>query len=244
MTKKIMIFIFFFIPFIFYAENNFLLNYIKNNKINTDFIKTAGLKNKNEIKFDKDGKMLPPNKIAEKIIKNAKSLLNTKNYRFIKNANFNWDCSGTVLAAHYISGLDLRKNYLKHPGNGVKRLYEISKKDLKTIYKSKFPLPGDVIFWSNTYDKNRNKKWDDPLTHTGIVISVDKNGTIKYLHLDYTRGVVVAYMNLFHPNDKNLKINGKTLTINSGMRMRKDVYLNPKKRLSSQLFEAFGRLYK
>jgi hypothetical protein len=36
---------------------------------------------------------------------------------------------------------------------------------------------GDIIFWDNTWDRNGNKRFgDDPLTHAGIVISIDEDG--------------------------------------------------------------------
>ena len=255
MRKFFLFGILFFLSLNFYAEEtdakkndkdeaNFLLDYIQKNKIDEFFIKSAGLKDKSEIKFDKNGKMIIPNNKAKKVVEKAKKLIGKKNYRFIQGAYFPWDCSGTILALHYLAGIDLKKSFLKYQGNGVKRLYAIAKKERKILYTEKFPLPGDVIFWDNTYDKNKNKKWDDELIHIGIVIAVDKDGTIDYIHLNYITGVVIAHMNLFHPNVKTVKRNGKTITINSPMRMRKDIYLNPKKYLSSHLFRSFGRLYK
>ena len=35
------------------------------------------------------------------------------------------------------------------------------------------PKPGDVVFFDNTYDRNKNKRLDDSLTHIAIVVSVD-----------------------------------------------------------------------
>gem|GEM_PF-1737966 len=191
-----------------------------------------------KLEVDKKGNLITTDK-EKHIINNAKSLLGYKSLN-IKGVKFNWDCSGTVLASYFKSGIDLKKPYTNYNGNGVTRLNSFALKE-KIEYKNKLPRPSDFIFWDNTYDKNGDKKWNDYLTHIGIVIDVNiKTGLITYLHHDYIKGIVIAYMNLEKPNQ--MYDDDKKTIINSPLRMRKDIYLNPSKTLSSHLFRSFGRI--
>jgi hypothetical protein len=99
--------------------------------------------------------------------------------------------------------------------------------------ENRLPLPGDLVFWDNTYDRNGNGRWDDDLTHAGIVVSVDDDGTIHYVHHNYRRGIVVEQMNLRAPDDT---------TRNSAMRMRGSPDGNGLW-LSSHLFRDAGSPY-
>ena len=44
-----------------------------------------------------------------------------------------------------------------------------------------WPAPGDLIFWHDTYDRNRNGRADDPFTHVGVVEYV-VDGTVLFVH--------------------------------------------------------------
>jgi hypothetical protein len=122
----------------------------------------------------------------------------------VGDRTFPLDCSGTILAAHYKAGIDLVSAFTEETGNGVTRLWRMGAPGGE-------PSVGDVIFWDNTYDRNRNGLWDDELTHAGIVVAKDRNGTISYVHHNYRRGIVVERMNLKRPDNSEL---------NSPMRMR------------------------
>ena len=156
---------------------------------------------------------------------------------------FPWDCSGTVLGSLWKAGLDVTGEYGSFDGNGVNRLHEIAVVH-ELDYDLLLPEIGDIIFWDNTYDRNGDLKWNDPLTHTGVVVGVDSNGTISYVHHDYRRGIVVAHMNLLYPLSQFAILPDGTRTeINSPLRMNSDRYLNPTRWLSSHLFRSFGRIH-
>lgn len=190
-------------------------------------------------RFGNLGDQLSPAQQA--IAREALALVGRKDLKFA-DRSYSWDCSGTVLAAMWLAGLDLRKEYSAGSGNGVNRLDQISVRH-GISYDLPLPEVGDIIFWDNTYDSNENKLWDDVLTHCGIVVGVDADGTIAYVHHDYRRGITVAYMNLIYPEErsKDTGIGLGTREINSPMRMNSDRYLNPSKWLSSHLFRSFGR---
>lgn len=143
------------------------------------------------------------------------------------------DCTGALLAIYYRAGINLEKCYTGYEGNGVKRLYS-SLRDNKLIYNAKIPAVGDLIFWDNTYDRNEDREFNDYFTHAGMVVDVDRDGTITYAHHNYRLGIVYEQMNLLHPNDTEL---------NSPMRMRGSPPAPNGQYLSSHLIRVFGRAW-
>jgi hypothetical protein len=146
------------------------------------------------------------------------------------------------MAAYYAAGNDLTAEFTKYTGNGVQRLYEMAAAN-RQAYKNRLPSPGDVIIWDNTYDRDGNKRWDDEYTHTGIVVGVDPDGQITYVHHNYAQGIVAARMNL---NQENIYLDDSPAEsptlVNSPMRMKSDRYINPDKWLSSHLFRVYAGL--
>lgn len=176
-----------------------------------------------------------------RVLASARALLGQKPYArvVVRGRVFELDCIGTVSAAWWGAGWDIQRDFPKYSGNGVKRLYD-SLKAWGAAGVGRRPKPGDFIFWEDTYDRNGNGKlYDDGITHAGIVVSTDADGTVEYLHLSYSRGVVLAFCNLDHP-DRGFGPGGKIW--NSPM-FQGSGYNNPKnppKWLSGALWEAFG----
>jgi cell wall-associated NlpC family hydrolase len=177
-----------------------------------------------------------------RILAAAKWMLGRTNL-LIDGHRFNYDCTGTILAIYFKAGIDLMPYFNNVTGNGVTRLYRIAKAR-GLLYTTRYPQTGDIIFWDNTYDSNEDGKWDDPLTHAGIVLGVHSDGTIDYVHQNYARGIVVEHMNLIHPAMYTRVENGRTEIVNSPMRMRSQVYMNPHVFLAGQLYRDFGALYR
>lgn len=140
-----------------------------------------------------------------------------------------FDCSGMVEAAHARAGIDLQ--------GSSKEMYAIAKAE-GLLHKRKRPHLGDVVFWDNTYDRNRNGRRDDELTHVGVVEAVLDDDTIRVVHLG-SRGVVQIAMNLRHPDER---LNDKGEIINSHVRASRDARSGPV--LAGGLFKAFGSLWK
>ncbi len=159
---------------------------------------------------------------------------------FVKGKSFNIDCSGTVMAIYWYAGIDLAKAFPGYSGGGTERIYKYLR-DKELLYKTKIPAPGDIIFWDNTYDKNGNGKLDDYLTHMGMVVSVDDDGNIEYIHENYRKGIILAKMNLFKPDEYYEVVDGKKIVLNDPMRMRGSP--ESKDWLSSQLYRHFGMAY-
>lgn len=174
-----------------------------------------------------------------KLIKGANEILGREKL-FIRGRNFGMDCSGIVLALYWYADIDLSKAYNDYSGGGVTRIYHyLEDKDL--LYRTMMPVPGDIIFWDNTYDQNEDGKANDLFTHVGMVVSIDRAGNIDYIHHNYRKGIVLERMNLNDPDTYAETVNGKQRIVNSAMRMRGSPGFD--KWLSSQLYRKFGMGY-
>ncbi len=173
------------------------------------------------------------------VVRSAESLLGQKTEAkvTVRDRPFVLDCIGTVSAAWWGAGYDLQRDFPRHEGNGVTRLYR-SMTDWGALKELREPKPGDVVFWENTYDRNGNGKlYDDGITHAGIVVAVEEDGTVTYLHASVSRGVVTAYFNLLHPSEERSP-GGKVW--NSPMMLSSDRKLGAPRWLSGDLWTAFG----
>lgn len=175
-----------------------------------------------------------------KVVESSKRLMGAayNGKAVVSGRKFTLDCIGTVCAIYYRLGIDLSKDFGKYPGNGVNRLY-LSLKDRGAIHADRYPRPGDIVFWDNTYDANGDgDRTNDLRTHAGIVLSVDEDGTIRYVHANIYSGVVVETMNLLKPS---LAFDASGKRINSGMAIA-TVPGGPKPdlALAGETFSAFG----
>ena len=159
---------------------------------------------------------------------------------FVNNRSFSMDCSGTVMAIYWYAGIDLALAFPGYTGGGTERIYKFLR-DKELLYKTELPKPGDIIFWDNTFDKNGNGKPDDYLTHMGMVVSIDDKGNIEYIHENYRKGIILAKMNLYKPDEYYEIIDGEKIILNDPMRMRGSP--ESKNWLSSQLYTDFGMGY-
>ena len=154
----------------------------------------------------------------------------------INNRTYNYDCSGLILTI-----LEKSKIYLFHKLHFRKNksivftMYNFLRQKNKIFRSFKNAKIGDLIFFSNTYDANKNNLWDDKFTHIAIIIDIDSNNTITYIHKS-GKGIKIAYMNLTYPHRYMKK--GKIL--NSFLRRKKNDDSSFFKYLSGELFTCFG----
>jgi len=160
----------------------------------------------------------------------------------IRGKRFNMDCTGAVLAIYYYAGIDLARHFNRYKGNGVTRLYRsLESKDL--LYETRLPVTGDIIFWDNTYDRNEDGRWNDSLTHVGMVMKASRDGTIEYVHLNYRKGIIIEYMNLREPDVHQQLEKGQMRIVNSPMRMKQAGKAHPGNWLAGQLYKTFAMGY-
>jgi hypothetical protein len=118
------------------------------------------------------------------------------------------DCTGLVEAAYSHAGLPL-KGSAKAGDNGVTAIYRYALNHGR-VYNGGRPVPGDLVFFRETYDQNRDGRRNDGLTHVGIVDHVDADGTVTVIHR-VKRGVVRYRMNLAKPRVAKDPGSGKIL---------------------------------
>ena len=156
-----------------------------------------------------------------------------------RSRKFRNDCSGFTRKVFYKFDIELfrlpRKELRRMNGswiNGVELIWKYCKRH-GSVFMRKTPKPGDFVFFDNTHDRNKNKKYDDYFTHIGIVVKVDKDNTVHYIH-KANSGIKVSKLNTEYDNKYK---KGKKV-INSYLR-RKGKY-----RLSGQLVRGYGSIFR
>ena len=106
------------------------------------------------------------------------------------------DCSGLVRLAYQSVGIELLSRG-SHPGeNAASAIYRRAR-EAGALHRH-LPQPGDLVFFRETYDRNRDGVRNDGLTHLGIIEAVEKDGTVVFVHRG-SRGVGRSRMNLRAP---------------------------------------------
>ena len=137
---------------------------------------------------------------AQRLVADGGRSLEGKKTLVVAGATYPSDCTGLVRAAYAFASIDLAYRFGDYAGNGVRRLYA-TLKDADLLYAVRYPAPADLIFWDDTYDADGNGRAGDELTHVGVVLSIDPDGSIEYLHYHYRLGPVIERMNLTRPDD-------------------------------------------
>jgi hypothetical protein len=142
------------------------------------------------------------------------------------------DCTGFVRAVFARHGIDLLAAGAEPGDNGVTAIYRFTSRNGRILEQP--PRPGDIVFFRETYDRNRDGRANDGLTHVGIVERVEDDGTVLVLHR-VARGVVRYRMNVARPSERKDPKTGRVLNdyLKEG---------NHKQRLAGELFAGFGRV--
>jgi hypothetical protein len=151
---------------------------------------------------------------------------------------FNADCTGFVEAVYEAEGIPLRALLQRAaPGerSGVLAAYRAAEAyGIVFGGGGRWPEPGDLVFWHDTYDRNRNGRADDGFTHVGIVESV-AGGTVVFVHRG-AKAVARGTMNPERPGERSA----------DGVLVNSQIRVNPRKRpipvLAGSLFAGYGRL--
>jgi hypothetical protein len=179
--------------------------------------------------------------LRARLVEGAQSILG-RTQLLVRGRRFTMDCTGVVLAVYWYAGIDLARDFNRYSGGGVERIYRtLERKNL--LYSTTEPLAGDLIFWDNTYDHNEDARWNDPLSHVGMVTDVGRDGTISYIHDHATKGIRIDYMNLRSPAVQSTIAAGRMKVINSPMRLAVPGQPHPPNWLSGQLYRALGLAY-
>lgn len=156
----------------------------------------------------------------------------------IGGRNYNPDCSGFVRGVYASQRVDLYSGLGKlDGGNGVGRIYTHVMEHGR-IHYGPTVHPGDLVFFHNTWDFNGDGLPNDPLTHIGVVETVEPDGTVLFVS-SLSRGIQRYRMNLQHP-DTHKAADGRVL--NDFLRRRHWGDSPGTYYLTGRLFAAFGTL--
>jgi peptidoglycan DL-endopeptidase CwlO len=161
------------------------------------------------------------------VLQRARSQVGKLHVR-VDGQRFGDDCTGLVRGAY--SGIDLMSR-AEPNDNGVTAIWRFSLAHGQA-YENEQPLPGDLVFFKETYDRNQDGYSNDGLTHIGIVEAVDSLGTIDVIHR-VSRGVVRYKMNLEFRNVNRL---ADGTLVNDWLRSKGEP------QLTAQLFYRFARV--
>jgi hypothetical protein len=132
----------------------------------------------------------------------ARSYLGRRGPFRAKGQRFGSDCSGFVEAVYAAEGIllrDLMQRAAPEERGGVKAAWLAVRQNGRVFGRDEWPAPGDLVFWNDTYDRNRNRRADDRFTHLGIVEYVE-DGTVYFLHRG-GRGVARGVMTPGRPTE-------------------------------------------
>lgn len=91
----------------------------------------------------------------------------------------NDDCSGLMHLAYWRPGLSLMPEDVRPGENGVAAIYRKAQ-ELGAVRER--PRRGDLVFFRETYDRNRDGRRNDGLTHIGVVERVSEDGQVTFVH--------------------------------------------------------------
>ena len=155
-----------------------------------------------------------------------------------KGKRFRYDCSGLASAVYFSQGINLMNTTGHHPGdNGVRRIRHYVKKHGR-LHQGSTTQPGDLVFFHNTYDANKDGQVNDRWTHVGIVEKVRRDGTVIFISR-VSRGIKRYRMNVSSFNQHRV---GTGPVLNDFLRRKRWNDPDTTHYLSGELFAAFGTL--
>jgi hypothetical protein len=167
----------------------------------------------------------------ERLLTAARNLLGAKH---VRPSKFGDDCTGYVRAVYSHIGFTLMSE--GHDGdNGVTAIWRFARMHGRVFYGG-HPMPGDLVFFRNTYDRNRDGAHDDGRTHIAIVEGEEPDGTLRILH-HTSHGIVREHMNLTRPHEHLDPRTGNV--INDYLRSQR----SGEPALSAELFAGFAALF-
>ncbi len=141
------------------------------------------------------------------------------------------DCTGLVRGVYAQLGIDLMSAGAAGD-NGVTAIYRFAAQHGR-VYDGGRPVGGDLVFFRDTFDYNRDGRVNDGLTHIGLVERVEDDGTVIVIHR-VARGVVRYKMNLAY---RDSATNAEGRPVNDWLRAPS---ADSKPQLTSQLFAGYA----
>lgn len=161
---------------------------------------------------------------AKALVGHRRVVVDGERYRF--------DCSGVTRGIYARAGFRLGGTPSFRGENDVSVLYRYVQEN-GSLRKSD-PLVGDLVFFDDTYDRNRDGLRNDPLSHVGVVEEILDDGTVVFVH--HAAGGILRYrMHLAQPDVRRDRRTKRTLN----HYLRRAEGGQPAK-TTAQLFVAYG----
>lgn len=141
------------------------------------------------------------------------------------------DAAGLIHAAYQGAGIALPG--IRPGATGVRALHAWARTH-HLLHHRAHPAPGDVAFFHDTHDENRDGRRNDPLTHAALVERVDTDGTVVLISR-IRSGVIRLRMNLQQPAVRRDQRTGRVLNHYLRAASGKDP-----SRTAAQLFAGFA----
>ncbi len=162
----------------------------------------------------------------------------------VGGVRYRFDCSGVASGIYAKAGLPLEaRASAVDPAGGsydaasggldVRGLYELVRRTGSLRLSD--PLPGDFVFFDDTWDQNGNGRVDDPLSHVGVVEHIEDDGTVVFVHR-IGRHIVRNRLNL---NQPTVRHDDKGRALNHYLRAARG---NRPARTTGELFVGYGSL--
>jgi peptidoglycan DL-endopeptidase CwlO len=158
----------------------------------------------------------------------------------VNGERFRMDCSGVARGIYAKAGHRLGFVTVEAAAgtriNDTRVLFELVKQT--GSLRRRDPLPGDLVFFDDTYDQNKNGLRDDPLSHVGIVEKVEGEGAAQSVVIVHRVGtnIVRARMTLDRPHERHDE-NGKPLN-----HFLRAAHRGEPGKTTAELFVAYGSL--
>ncbi|MFP2928509.1 CHAP domain-containing protein [Pyxidicoccus sp. 3LG] len=148
--------------------------------------------------------LLTPTELARSIVTRSAQLVGARKL----GGGVPNDCSGFVRLAYLAAGIDLVAHGFLAGENAVSAIFRRAL-DVGVVHHQS-PRPGDLVFFRETYDRNRDGRRNDGMTHIGVVEGVDAEGTVTFIHRG-GKGVARGRLNLSAPTRHQLGQGGPVL---------------------------------
>jgi cell wall-associated NlpC family hydrolase len=168
----------------------------------------------------------PASPLRDRVVERATSAVGAPTLRaFTREVSD--DCTGFVRWTTLASGEELVA------GSAANMMAIASR--ARAMRRSGPPLPGDLVFFRDTYDRNRDRRRGDGITHIGVVERVEPDGTVVFVHRAGS-GVKQSRLNLRHPSEQRA---GDGRTLNDYIRRASG---KRRARLTGEQFAGFANL--
>ena len=182
----------------------------------------------------------PRGDLGERLAARAATMLGDARAFTVDGQRYAADCSGFVQAVFASEGVPLRRlagRAAPREPSGAAAIHRAVRTWGVTFGGGgEWPRPGDLVFWHDTYDRDRDGRSDDRFTHVGIVEYVADGGTVVFVH----RGSSAVVRGAMTPARPGQAAEGDRV-LNSALRRRSRAKPGVPV-LAGELFAGYGRL--